>query len=183
MWLTDVAIKRPVFITMFFMALIVLGYRSVTLMPVDLYPKVDIPIITVTTTYAGAGPEEIETLVTKPIEDQVGTINKIDEVMSVSRDSISAVIVKFLLEADLDVAAADVRDKIDLARPDLPDDADDPIISKLDFGAMPVITMGITSDTMDIRSVKTLVEQNIEDRFSKLSGVGNVDVTGGDTRE
>ncbi len=183
MWLTDVAIKRPVFTTMFFMALIVLGYRSLTLMPVDLYPKVDIPIITVTTTYAGAGPEEMETLVTKPIEDQVGTINKIDEVTSVSRDSISAVIIKFLLEADLDVAAADVRDKIDLARPDLPEDADDPIISKLDFGAMPVITMGITSDSMDIRSVKTLVEQNIEDRFSKLSGVGSVDVSGGDTRE
>ncbi|MEQ8220935.1 MAG: efflux RND transporter permease subunit [Candidatus Eremiobacterota bacterium] len=183
MWLTDIAIKRPVFTTMFFLALIVLGYRSLTLMPVDLYPKVDIPIITVTTTYPGAGPEEMETLVTKPIEDQVGTINKIDEVTSVSRDSISAVVIKFLLEADLDVAAADVRDKIDLARPDLPEDADDPIISKLDFGAMPVITMGITSDSMNIRSVKTLVEQNIEDRFSKLSGVGSVDVSGGDTRE
>jgi len=183
MWLTDVAIKRPVFTTMFFLALIVLGYRSLTLMPVDLYPKVDIPIITVTTTYPGAGPEEIETLITKPIEDQVGTINKIDEVTSVSRDSVSAVVIKFLLEADLDVAAADVRDKIDLARPNLPDDAEDPIISKLDFGAMPVITMGITSDTMDIRSVKTIVKQNIADRFSKLSGVGSVEVTGGDTRE
>ena len=183
MWLTDVAIKRPVLITMFFMALIVLGYRSLTLMPVDLYPKVDIPIITVTTTYPGAGPEEVETLITKPIEDKVGTINKIDEVTSVSRDSVSAVVIKFLLEADLDVAAADVRDKIDLARPELPDDVDDPIISKLDFGAMPVITMGITSDTMNIRNVKTLVKQNISDRFSKLSGVGSVDVTGGDTRE
>ena len=183
MWLTDVAIKRPVCTTMFFLALIVLGYRSLTLMPVDIYPNTNFPVITVTTTYPGAGPDEIETLITKPIEDQVGTINKIDEVTSVSSDSVSAVVIKFLLEADLNVAAADVRDKIDLVRANLPKEAKAPVISKLDFGSTPVITMGITSDTMDIRSVKTLVKQNISDRFSKLSDVGSVEVTGGDTRE
>jgi len=183
MWLTDIAIKRPVFITVFFIALFVLGYRSLTMMPVDLYPEVDIPIVSVVTIYAGAGPEEIENLVTKPIEDQVSTINKIDEVISVSRDSMSSVTIRFKLEADLDVAAADVRDKVDLAKADLPDDAEDPQILKLDLGAMPVLSLGVTSDSMEIRELKTLIEQIIADRIAKISGVGNVNVSGGETRE
>jgi hydrophobic/amphiphilic exporter-1 (mainly G- bacteria), HAE1 family len=128
MWLTDIAIKRPVFITVFFIALFVLGYRSLMQMPVDLYPDVDIPIVSVVTVYAGAGPEEIENLVTKPIEDQVSTINKIDEVISISRDGMSTVTIRFKLEADLDVAASDVREKVDLAKANLPEDAEDPQI-------------------------------------------------------
>jgi len=183
MWLTDVAIKRPVFITVFFIALFVLGYRSLTMMPVDLFPDVDIPIVSVVTIYAGAGPEEIENLVTKPIEDQVGAINKIDELISISRDSMSSVLIKFKLEADIDVAAADVRDKVDLAKADLPDDAEDPQILKLDLGAIPVLSLGVTSDSMEIRELKTLIEQIIADRIAKIGGVGNVNVSGGETRE
>ncbi|HPZ09922.1 MAG TPA: efflux RND transporter permease subunit, partial [Candidatus Eremiobacteraeota bacterium] len=183
MWLTDVAIKRPVFITMVFLALIVLGFRSVTLMAVDQYPKIDIPIVTVVTTYPGAGPEEMETLVTKVIEDQVSTVNKLDELTSISRDSVSTVVIRFLLEADLDAATADVRDKVQLAKPQLPDDVEEPQIIKVDLGSMPVLTFGLTSDSMDVRTLKRLVDQVIADRITKLSGVGDVQVSGGETRE
>ena len=183
MWLTDVAIKRPVFITVFFIALFVLGYRSLTLMPVDLYPDVDIPVISVITTYPGAGPEEIENLVTKPIEDGVSTINNIDELVSVSRDSMSNVTIRFKLEADLDVVAADVREKVAIAQGDLPEDAEDPQVLKLDLGAIAVLTLGVRSDSMPIRDLKTLIDQIIADRIAKISGVGNVNVSGGETRE
>jgi len=183
MWLTDIAIKRPVFTVMVFIALIVMGIRSLTMMPVDKLPDMDVPIVTITTVYPGAGPEEIETLVTKRIEDQVSSVDKVDTVQSVSREGISTIIMEFLMEADIDVATADVRAKIAIAKKDLPDDAEEPIVSKLDLGALPVITMGITSDTMNIREVKTLVKNVIADRFAKQSGVGNVEVSGGDTRE
>jgi len=185
MWLTDISIKRPVFITMVFLALIVMGYRSMTLMAVDQFPKIDIPVVTVITAYPGAGPEEIEALVTKVIEDQVMTVNKLDELVSVSRDGVSSVTARFLLEADIDAATAEVRDKVQLAKPNLPEDAlkQEPKVIKVDLGAKPVITMGLTSDTMDIRALKTLTDQMIADRFAKLSGVGNVEVTGGETRE
>ena len=183
MWLTDIAIKRPVFTVMVFIALIVMGIRSVTMMPVDKLPDMDVPIVTITTIYPGAGPEEIESLVTKKIEDQVSSVDKIDTIKSVSREGISTVIIQFLIEADIDVSTADVRAKVAIAKKDLPDDAEEPIVSKLDLGALPVITMGITSDSMNIREVKTLVKNIIADRFSKQNGVGNVDVSGGDTRE
>ena len=183
MWLTDVAIKRPVFTVMVFIALIVMGISSMTMMPVDKMPKIDVPMVTVTTIYPGAGPEEIESLVTKKIEDQVSSVDKIDIIKSVSREGISTVIIQFLIEADGDVSAAEVRAKVAIAKKDLPDDAKEPIVSKLDVDALPVITIGITSDSMNIREVKTLVKNIIADRFAKQNGVGNVDVSGGDTRE
>ena len=183
MWLTDVAIKRPVFTTMIFLALIVLGIRSLTMMPVDKFPDIDIPIVSITTIYPGAGPEEVEALVTKIIEDEVSSIDKVDEVKSVSSEGVSTITIEFLLEADIDVAASDVRAKVAIIKEDLPDDAEEPIVAKLDLGALPVVTMGITSDSMAIREVRTLVDNIIADRFAKQPGVGNVEVSGGDVRE
>jgi len=183
MWLTSVAIKRPVFIVMVFLAIAVIGIRSLSLMKVDLFPDIDIPYVTVSTVYPGATPEEIETLITKPLEDELISINKVDNIISTSRQGVSIILIKFLLEADIDVAAADVRDKVAIVKPNLPEDADDPKVLKLDIGATPVIYVGVRSSKIAPRELRTLVKDNIKDRLHKLSGVGAIDLTGGEIRE
>jgi len=112
MWLTRTSIQRPIFLTMFVLALFVLGMQSRGRMPAELTPKIDIPYITVSTTYAGAGPAEVETLVSEPIEKAVASVGDLKNVTSSSQDSISTVVLEFEIGTDLEVAAADVRDKV-----------------------------------------------------------------------
>ena len=142
MWLTNVSIRRPIFIVMFVLALVVMGLQSRSRMPQELNPKVDIPYVTVVTTYPGAGPNEMETLVSEPIEKAVTSTGNLRNVTSTSQDSISTVALEFELGTDLEAAAADVRDKVGAIRQILPDDADEPRILKLDIGSMPVMTIG-----------------------------------------
>src|SRR5689334_20355897 len=112
MILSDISIKRPVFTTMVIVGLMTLGMLSFRSIGVDLFPDVAFPIVTVSTVYPGAGPEEIEQQVTKEIEEAVSSVNGVDEVRSYSRDSLSTVVIQFKLEADVKVAATDVREKI-----------------------------------------------------------------------
>ncbi|MEW6200649.1 MAG: efflux RND transporter permease subunit, partial [bacterium] len=182
MWLTDVSIRRPLTILMAILALIVLGYQSMSRMPVDLYPEVDIPYVSVITIYPGAGPQELETLVSKPIEESVASINKVKNVTASSQESISIVVVEFQVGADLDVAASDIRDHLDRTKSKLPKDAEDPIIYKLDIAAMPVMYLGV-SGKRPLAEVKKMADDVLKDRFGKVDGVAAVSVTGGEERE
>lgn len=182
MWLTSVSIRRPIFIIMFVLALIVLGWQSRSKMPAELEPKIDFPYITVLTTYAGAGPNEMETLVSEKIEKQVASIGNLRNVTSSSQEGVSTVLLEFELGTDVDSAAADVRDKVSAIRQDLPKDADEPKILKLDIASQPVLTIGLAGP-LSPKEMRILADDVISDRFAKVGGVASVNVEGGDVRE
>jgi len=167
---------------MLFMALTVLGIKSRSEMPLDLNPKVDIPYVVISTVYPGAGPEEIETLVSKPLEDSIGSVNGLKNIASTSQEGISIVSMEFELGTDLDVAVSDVRGKVDAARRMLPDDVESPVIQKIDVGAQPILYMGLSSKR-PARELRELVDEVVKDRLGKLKGVAAVNVTGGEQRE
>ena len=182
MWLTRVSILRPVTITMVVAAILVLGLFSLRDMPVDLYPDIEFPWVTVTSVYPGAGPEEIETLVTRPLEDSVSTISGVKNVISNSQEGISIVSVEFYLGTGLDTAANDVREKVDAAARELPGDMDPPVIEKFSTSAIPVFQFALSSPRPP-KELRQLADDVIKDRLGKLRGVGAVRVSGGDIRE
>ncbi len=137
------SIKRPVATTMLLAFMVVMGLFAYLQIPVDLFPRVEMPTITVMTVYPGASPEEIESLVTDPIEETVSSISGIDTLTSNSLEGVSQVIIQFENEVDQDVAAQDVRSKLDLILSDLPTEAESPIILKLDINATAVVELAV----------------------------------------
>ena len=171
--LAEICIKRPVFATMLVMMLLVLGVASYTRLGVDLLPKIDFPTVTITTTIRGASPEEVETQVSKRIEEAVNTISGINNLRSVSSEGISQVFIQFVLEKDPDVAAQEVRDKISTILSQLPKDADAPVIDKLATDASPIINIVIASPR-DLRETTKLVDDRIKKNIESINGVGQV---------
>src|SRR5271157_2007999 len=139
MRLTEIAIKRPAFITMVFVALAVLGLYSYNQMGVDLLPKMDWPIVSVITVYPGAGPKEVENDISKPLEDGLSTLNNIDNIRSYSRENVSVVVVQFSFSTDLNVAVNDVQRNVDMVRSNLPKEAEAPKIQKADLNSFPIL--------------------------------------------
>lgn len=182
MQLTKLAIARPVVILMLFLALIVLGWKARSTMTVDLYPNVNFPAAYIMTLYPGAGPEEIETLVTKPIEDNVISVSGLKNLTSSSQEGVSTVSLEFELGTEMISAMADVRSKIDAVKMTLPKDATSPVVQKIDIGALPVIWLGISSNR-PAKELRELADDTIKDRLSKIEGVASVSITGGDIRE
>ncbi|MDQ3907678.1 MAG: efflux RND transporter permease subunit, partial [Acidobacteriota bacterium] len=173
--LAEICVRRPVFATMIIMSLTVVGLFSFFSLGVDLFPKVDFPTITVTVVNPGASPREIETEVTDKIESSVNTISGIDELRSTSVEGVSQVFVQFLLEKNPDVAAQEVRDKVNLVRGDLPETAEDPIIQKLDTDAAPVLRI-VVSSPRALRDVTDIADKQIKKRIESLNGVGAVEI-------
>ncbi len=171
MWLADTSIKRPVFATMFIMALVVLGLVSYGSIGVDLFPKVDFPIATVTTTLKGASPEIMDVDVTDRIEEAVNTINGVKTITSASQESSSRVTIEFVLERDIDLAVQDVREKVAAIRAKLPDDIDEPVIEKVDADSSPVLWLNI-SGHRSIRDLSTYADEVLKEQLQKIEGVG-----------
>src|SRR5262245_52806712 len=138
MWISDTSIKRPVFATMVILTFMVLGVVSMTRLGVDLFPDVNFPFVNVTVVYPGAAPEEVETLVTKPIEDAVAGINGVKRIESNSRESLARVGIELRLEVDPQQAAAEVREKVAAIRDKLPKEVEDPTIQRFDVAALPI---------------------------------------------
>lgn len=182
MWLTRVSILRPVTITMVVMAIIVLGLVSLSKLPVDLYPKIEFPFVSVVATYPGTSPQEMETLVTKPLEDAVSTISGVKNVTSSSQEGFCSVGIEFEIGTDLDTATNDVREKADAARMRLPRDIEPPVIEKFSLSSIPVISFAIASPR-PAKELRRLADDVVKDRLGKLRGVGSVNVFGGDVRE
>jgi len=183
MWLTRLSITRPVTILMLVAALVIMGLQSRSRLPVDLYPDIDFPMLFISTVYAGTGPEEMETLVSKPIEDAVSTISGLKKLSSTSAEGVSSVMMEFEIGTDLDVAASDVRSKLDALRNALPEDAEAPIVNKLDVGALPVVQLSAASGRRPSQEVRRIADDIIKDRLSQISGVASVSIYGGDVRE
>ncbi|MGI9106465.1 MAG: efflux RND transporter permease subunit [Pyrinomonadaceae bacterium] len=180
--LAEICVRRPVFATMLILSLTVVGIFSFFSLGVDLFPKIDFPTITITVVNPGASPREIETEVTDRVEAAVNTISGIDELRSTSVEGVSQVFVQFLLEKNADVAAQEVRDKVDLISSDLPEGAEDPIIQKLDTDAAPVLRI-VVSAPRPLRDVTEIADKQIKERIESINGVGNVGIVGGSRRE
>lgn len=180
--LAEICIKRPVFATMLILALVVIGLDSYRKLGVDLFPKVEFPIVNITTTLRGASPEEVESQVTKRIEEAVNTVSGIDDLRSTSAEGVSLVTVQFLLEKDAEEAAQEVRDKINRVLGQLPRDADPPVIEKLATDASPVVT-AVVSSNRDLREITKLVDDRIKKNLESLSGVGQVRFVGDRQRQ
>ncbi len=182
MKLADVSIKRPVFATMMIFALIVLGLFSYTKLNIDEFPDVDIPVVTIATVLPGAGPEQIETDVTKKIEDAVNTIGGIDHIASTSQEGLSIITIQFKLEVDGKQAATEVREKIAAIRADLPDDTKDPVIQRFDPASQPILTLAVSGERSE-KEITTFTKDVIKKRLENVEGVGSVDLVGGSERE
>lgn len=182
MWLTNVSIRRPVFILMVVLALITLGLTARQKMPVELTPKIELPFVAIMTIYPGAGPQEIETLVTEPIEEAVSSASGLKNLTSYSQDGVSFVFMEFELGVNNDTAAADVRDKLSAIRGTLPDDIDEPAIIKINMNSQPIITMALRGDQSS-KDLRHLADKTIKDRLAKINGVAAVYVSGGEERE
>ena len=179
--LWDLCIRRPVFTVMLLAAPLVLGVASYFRLGVDLFPNVDLPVVVVTTTLRGASSEEMETSVTRPIEEIVNTISGIDELRSTTKEGISAVTIQFILEKGGAVAAQEVDAKIRSILSQLPEGTDTPIIDRFDLDAAPVVTMAI-SGMRDMREVTEIAKKRIKEDLETIMGVGAVTLVGGRER-
>jgi len=177
------SINRPATVIILIAVLSIIGVMSVVQMRTDLLPEMDLPYAIVMTTYSGAGPEEIEEQVSKPIENVVATVSDIDTLMSQSSADSSIVIIGFNYGTNMDSAMADIRDKISLAESYLPSDADKPMVMKINPNIMPVIAIAIGSDQLSLAQLQSIAEDDIEPRLSRISGVASVTVLGGLERE
>ena len=181
MTLSELSIKRPVFTTMMSVLLVVLGLLGLSRLGTDLFPDVSFPFVAVTTVYRGAGPQEIEGQVSKPLEDAIAGIQGVDSLQSFSRENVSLILVQFKLSVPLDRAVQEVRDKV-AGVSNLPRDADVPKVSRVDVGATPIVTYAVNAD-LPSSELRQLIKDKLEPTLSQIEGVAQVRTVGGDTRE
>ena len=181
-WLAEICVRRPVFAWVLVLSLTVVGLFAFGRLGVDRFPNIDIPTISITTRLAGAAPEQIETEVTDKIEEAVNTISNIDTLSSTSSEGISQVVVSFTLEKNADVAAQEVRDRINRVLPLLPRTVLQPTVEKLDFTAAPVITVAVTADK-PVRDITEFADKVLRRRLESSDGVGQDVVIGGRSRQ
>jgi len=182
MKITDLSVRRSVTITMIVLCIILLGGVSLTRLSVDLYPDIKFPIAIVVTDYPGAGPQEVETVVTEPLEEWVGTVQNVDKIESQTSAGNSVLIVWFKWGTDMDYATLQMREKVDLVKGFFPDEVSTPMVIKMDPAMMPVIQLGL-SGGKDLADLKNVADDIVKPRLERLEGVASVMVTGGYNRE
>ncbi|MCC5911811.1 MAG: efflux RND transporter permease subunit [Clostridiaceae bacterium] len=175
--ISKIAVNRPVTIVMLMLVILLLGTISLTRLPLDLMPDIEIPVAIVSTNYSGVGPHEMENLVTRPIEDAVATVADLDSVTSMSSQGSSVVIAQFDFGTDMDFAALEMREKVDMARGRLPDGAMEPMVMKLDPNAMPIVQLSLANGA-DLFELQQLAEDTIQPRLERISGVASVTIMG-----
>ena len=180
--LAALCVRRPVFATMLITALMVVGGFSFFTLGLDLFPKIDLPTIIVSTSNPGASAEEIESEITKRVEDAVNTTSGIDTIQSTSIEGTSSVVISFSLDKSGDVAAQEVRDKVNQVVPQLPETAKTPVVQKLDPDAQPVLQM-VVSSPRPLREVTEIADKQIKPRLENIAGVGQITIVGGQKRE
>ena len=176
-------IHRPVFTTMFVMLLVVFGIKAYPSLGVDLYPEVDYPLVSVTVTYEGAAPEEMETLITKPIENRVSQVSGIKTISSSIREGYSQTVLEFELGVDPKEKASEVREKVASVRGRLPDDIDEPVVQRVDLAAQSIVNFVLSSESRSRGEIRKLVEDVIKDELQRVEGVSEVNAYGASERE
>lgn len=178
MWIADFCIRRPVFATVLSLFIVLIGLISYERLSVREYPAIDEPVVSVITGYKGASPEVIESQITKPLEDQLSGIEGVDVMTSRSRSERSLINIKFNLSRDPDAAAADVRDKVSRAQRFLPDEADEPIINKVEADSTPIIYIGVQMGDYSPIQASDYINRYVKTRFSVLPGAAEIRVFG-----
>jgi hydrophobic/amphiphilic exporter-1 (mainly G- bacteria), HAE1 family len=180
--LAELCVRRPVFASVVTLMLVVIGMVGYTRLGVDRFPKVDFPTVTVTTRLPGGAPEELETEVTDKIEEAVNTISGIDELRSTTSEGISQVFITFVLDKDVNVAAQEVRDKVNLVLPYLPEGAELPTVDKVDPDAAPVLSIALSAPR-PIRDITEFADKTLRRQIESVNGVGQIVILGGRERQ
>ena len=182
MFLSNGSVSRPVAMSCFIIALSLLGMNAYRKLGLELMPKMDVPFVTVTVEYPGATPADVEVDVVKRIEDAVASIDGLKHITASCLENFAMIKIEFTLETDVDVAAFDVRQKVDSIVDDFPAGVDTPVILKVDINATPIVKLALTG-TLPINDLYDFADQELSDRLSSIPGVANVDVIGGAERE
>ena len=182
MFLSNGSVSRPVAMSCFIIALSLLGMNAYRKLGLELMPKMDIPYVTVTVQYPGATPADVEVDVVKRVEDAVASIDGLKHMTSSCLENFALVVIEFTLETDVDVAANDVRQKVDSIIDDFPSGVEKPVILKVDINATPIVKLALTG-TLPIPELYDFADQELSDRLSSIPGVANVDIIGGAERE
>ena len=176
------SISRPIFITCIVLMTMIAGYISMKSLPVDLFPDVTFPVVTVTTPYPGAGPRETETLISKIFEEEFATISGVKTIRSNNMEGVSVVIVEFTFSTDIKYAEQQIRDKVSSAKADLPDDVEEPVIRRMDPADQPIIGISLTANLSEAE-LYDLANLTVKPKFEQVNQVGLVEIIGGRERE
>jgi HAE1 family hydrophobic/amphiphilic exporter-1 len=182
MTLTEIAIKRPAALAMFFLAIVVMGIILYQRLAVNLLPAMDWPMGGIITTWPGAGPKEIETMVSKPLEDGLISLNKLKHIRTYNRENVSVIILEFDMSANPDIVLQETQRIVNATRSQLPEDIKEPMLFKADLAALPILRIAVSSK-LPGPELFTLVDQKIRPRLEQIDGVGQVNISGAEERE
>lgn len=182
MSITELSVKRPTLVVVLFSVLVLLGGLGYSLLTYELLPKLNSPVLTISTIYPGAGPSEVETSVSKRIEEAISTLENLESTQAISQEGVSIVTATLIYGSDVDVALQEAQRKVNAIRADLPEDAKDPSLGKFSFDELPIMRIGATSD-MDETEFTNLFEKTIQPELARIEGVAQVNVVGGENRE
>ena len=176
--LSKLSVNRPVTIMMLTLIVIILGGVSLSKLSIDLLPNIEVPVAVVTASYEGVGPQEIESMITKPLEEAVATVGNIDRISSISSEGNSVVVAEFNYGTDMDFATLEMREKVDLIKGFLPEEASDPMVMRIDPNMMPIVQIAIYNSG-DLAHVQSFAEDVLKPRLERIDGVASVDISGG----
>jgi hydrophobic/amphiphilic exporter-1 (mainly G- bacteria), HAE1 family len=182
-WLAELCVKRPVFATVLSLVILVVGGAFYRQLGVDQFPKIDFPVVQITTVQPGSSPEDMERDVSEKIEAAVNTLSGVDELRSISSEGISSVIIQFTLEKNVDVAAQEVQQKVNMVMPELPRGIDPPVVIKFDPDAQPILYIALQAPGKDIRDITDIADRVVRRRLETVNGVGQAVVVGGRKRQ
>jgi HAE1 family hydrophobic/amphiphilic exporter-1 len=177
--LAEVSVKRPVTIIMLMLIIILLGTVSLTRLPIDLLPEMEIPVAVIMTEYGGVGPQEIEKIITNPVEGAVSTVENIDTVTSTTTEGRSLVIAQFKYGTDMNFATLQMREKVDMVKRSFPTEVGAPMVMKIDPTMMPIVQLTLSEKDGDLARLQTLAEDKIKPRLERVQGAASVTVSGG----
>ena len=180
--LADLSIKRPIFMTCLVLLMLVAGYVAFRALPVDLFPDVSFPYVVVHVSYEGAGPEEMENLVNKPLEEVVSSTSGVKKVSSFNREGSTTIVIEFNSGTDVKYAEQQVRDRVDSVKAILPEDIDTPVIMRFDPSDNAIMMLSVAADLPDGELFDT-VKLRIKNRLEQIDGVGRAEIIGGRERE
>lgn len=182
-WLAEICVRRPIFASVLVLLIVVTGLAGYQKLGLDRFPNIEIPVVTVITRLPGAAPEDVETEITEKVEEAINTVSGIEELVSITTEGTSTVVIRFVLEKNTDVGSAEVRDRLQLIIPELPRGIDLPIVQKLDPDASPIIYLALKWPGKPVQEVTELAEKRVRRQLESVNGVGQVAVIGGQKRQ